>query len=162
MKYLSFLSIFALLLSCKNNTGSDASAISRPATDSVNFTNVLWPDSVQNIGTLKYGETAQVKFHFRNTGSKPLFIISAEPGCGCTVADYPKGAIAPGAEGEIVAVFKTENQHEGRFDKSISVNTNSLDNYQILIFSGEIKKDGKQNAEVPAPVPSQDSATKKN
>lgn len=138
-----FIAAFALLIvSCKNNnSGNDNSAAIKAATDTVNFTTVQWIDSVQDLGALSFGETRQIKFHFKNTGNKPLFVISAVPGCGCTVADYPKEPIAPGKEGELVASFDTNKGHPGTFDKRITVTTNTKPNGNSMLgFTGTIKE----------------------
>ena len=40
-------------------------------------------------------------FKFKNVGDAKLVITSVHASCGCTVADYPKDFISPGATGEI-------------------------------------------------------------
>jgi hypothetical protein len=138
-----------------DTTGNSTAA----AADTANYTEIKWLDSVKNIGTLNLGQNAQVKFRFQNVGSKPLFIVNAEPGCGCTVADYPKNAIAPGKEGEIVAGFDTKNQHAGEFRKNISVTTNTkYATGHTIIFTGVIKGEGETDQAVPLAVPA-DSAS---
>ena len=39
------------------------------------------------------------KFIFTNVGNMPLELTNVRPGCGCTAANYTKGAIAPGEQG---------------------------------------------------------------
>lgn len=113
-------------------------------TDTLNYSTIQWLDSIQPAGNLHFGDQSNITFRFKNIGDKPLYIISAEPGCGCTVAGFPKEAIAPGAEGKIVAGFDTKNQHEGNFRKNITVVTNSKYNTtHNLIFWGEIYKEAK-------------------
>jgi hypothetical protein len=50
-----------------------------------------------------------------------------QPSCGCTVAEQPKEAIAPGNEGTIKAVFDSEH-HEGVNHKTLFVYANTKGN----------------------------------
>lgn len=125
---------------------SDETKMSGIAGDTNNYTTIKWIDSVKNIGTVNAGTTTEIKFRFKNTGEKPLYIIAARPGCGCTVADYPKEAIAAGAEGVITANYDIHKGTEGEFRKNISVtaNTKGSKDYNIF-FYGQIKKESDAN-----------------
>jgi len=113
--------------------------------DTATFTTIQWIDSVKNIGGVAAGDKAEIKFRFKNTGSSPLFVISAQPGCGCTVADYPKEAVAPGGEGIITAAFNAAKGSTGTFRKNISVTTNTKGNTgHTIFFYGEIREDGEK------------------
>ncbi|TDH28510.1 DUF1573 domain-containing protein [Segetibacter sp. 3557_3] len=133
--------VLLVLIACNNgDTNNDSQAIAA-GSDSANYTSVKWLDSAQNLGMLKFGEKKEISFHFQNTGNKPLFIISAQPGCGCTVADFPKGAIAAGDEGKVVAAFDTNKSHPGHFLKSITVTTNTTGtSTHMLTFEGDISE----------------------
>jgi hypothetical protein len=135
-----------VVFSCKNEGAKTEISAEKAATDSANFTSVVFTDSVQNLGILKMGEKAEIKFHFTNDGDKPLFIISAQPSCGCTVADFPKEPIAPGGEGVITANFNTKGQAE-TFTKVITVMTNTKPSANhALTFLGEIKSSGTDSS----------------
>lgn len=126
------------LVSCQNEEGN----ITRIANDPANYTTIQWIDSVKNIGWVNAGTKTKINFRFKNTGTKPLFIIAARPGCGCTVADYPKGAIAPNAEGVITAEYDIHKGTQGEFRKNISVSTNTKGTtYHNIFFYGQIKKE---------------------
>lgn len=115
--------------------------------DSLNFTTIKWIDSVKSVGSVEAGTKTEIRFRFRNTGDKPLFIISAQPGCGCTVADYPKEAILPGVEGIITAAYDLKKGTEGEFRKSIRVTTNTKGTTSHSIFLyGVVKKSGDEIA----------------
>ena len=154
MKY--FLVLFSLffIVACqqsdnKNNEGGAAKA----STDTVNYTTIKWLDSLKVLGTLKMGENAEINYRFTNSGTKPLYIISAQPGCGCTIADYPKEAIMPGQEGVIKAGFDTQKSSVGAFHKNIIVVTNTRYNVNHnLFFSGEIVSDSAANNNKPSPT----------
>ncbi len=92
--------------------------------DSANLTTIQWFDSVKNMGTVIEGQQVQVAFRFKNTGTKPLVVESAKPGCGCTIASKPDQPIMPGQEGEIKASFNSEGR-VGANHKTIMVITNT-------------------------------------
>lgn len=147
MRFTFILSFFLLMLACKNEETSQAKTPEQAAADSANYTAVSYLDSAKNLGVLTMGQSVEVTFNFKNIGNKPLYIISAEPSCGCTVADFPKAAIAPDSVGKIVAVFDTKKSSVGNFTKVITVTTNTKPNANgVLTFSGEVLSDGKEPA----------------
>jgi len=136
--------LFSALYAC--NLDNNANASSPPPnvrTDSANFTQVQWRDSVIDFGTVTKGEKVHIKYTCKNIGDKPLFIYYVRPGCGCTVADYTKAAIPPGSTGEINAEFDSNHGIAGQVRKTISVETNTTNASPRLIFFGTVK-DNKQ------------------
>ena len=114
--------------------------------DTTTYTTVQWIDSVVNFGSIPMGEKAQVAFRFRNTGAKPLYIANVRAGCGCTVADFTKGAIAPGREGVVTGAFDSNKSHPGEVRKNIFVTTNTKNGKDhTLIFTGLIKEKAPAN-----------------
>lgn len=51
---------------------------------------------VFHMDTLKEGDVSEAVFHFEVCDSNPVLIHQVWPGCGCTVADYPKDTLFPG------------------------------------------------------------------
>ena len=141
MKFLLTALLFSIvIIGCKNITATSVDQ-KQAATDTAKFTTIQWIDSVKNVGNVQFGETVSIPFKFKNTGNYPLMILSAEPGCGCTVTDFPKQAIAPGEEGTITAAFDSNKGHEGEFRKNINVSTNTKGSTsQVLYFMGTILK----------------------
>lgn len=142
--FFSLLALMIVAWSCKNATGSKITSkrSAEAGTDTATYTSVEWIDSLKDVGNIRFGETVNINFKFKNTGTYPLFVIAAQPGCGCTVTDFPKGAIGPGDEGTISAAFDTNKGHEGVFRKNINVTTNTKGNTsQILYFTGTIVKE---------------------
>lgn len=132
----------SLLVGCNNDAGTTATKGAAVAVnDTASFTTIQWIDSVKDVGPVPFGKTEHIDFRFKNVGSYPLYIVSVVPGCGCTVADYPKEAIAPGGTGIITAAFDTRKGSEGDFRKNLMVTTNTKGqpNY-VLYFSGSIVK----------------------
>ncbi|HEY4877372.1 MAG TPA: DUF1573 domain-containing protein [Puia sp.] len=122
--FLLYFILTATFFSCVNK---DKSATLNEAAlkDSTNFTTIQWLDSTnKNFGTIAEGQKLEVAFHFRNSGNKPLVIERVQPSCGCTVAEQPTEPIAPGKEGNIKAVFDSEN-HTGVNHKTLNVYANT-------------------------------------
>jgi hypothetical protein len=143
MKIYFFIAIiFFCLIACQNQ-GNEKKHLSATFKDTSSFTTIHWIDSLKDIGFVEAGAKTEIKFKFRNTGSKPLFVISAEPGCGCTVADYPKEPLAPGSEGMITAAYNATAGTTGEFRKNIHVTTNTFGSQSHNIyFYGAIKNPG--------------------
>lgn len=120
----------------QNNLGISPAELAQM--DFVNYSQIEWGDTVFNIGKIRKGDSAIIKFRFRNTGEKALFIINVRPSCGCTVADYPKNSIMPGMGGEVKVKFDSRSQY-GFIQKTIAVISNTS-NAQIhtLKFWGEV------------------------
>jgi Protein of unknown function (DUF1573) len=143
-RYLLIL-LTGVLFSC-DNTDQTAEAASKDplvvtnTTDTTQLTTIQWIDSVKNMGRINEGQKLQVSFRFKNTGNKPLIIQSVRPGCGCTVADYPKEPIAPGNEGEITGSFDS-NGRENLQRKEITVTANTKGSpYHTLYFEVDVFK----------------------
>jgi hypothetical protein len=124
-------------------TGPDktAPAAGSHLADTANYTTIQWLDSLVDFGTITQGEKIQIKFRFKNTGNKPLFITNVRAGCGCTVPSYTKEAVAPGAEGEVMASFDTNRSLAGDTRKTVVVHTNTRNGSEhSLIFTGHVKE----------------------
>lgn len=78
---------------------------------------ISFDSDAHDFGRLSAGETISYSFHFRNTGNADLVISGASATCGCTVADYPKGRIAPGGEGYVTVTFKSAGKSGQQFQE---------------------------------------------
>ncbi len=123
MKNLFLIAMIALGAAACSSEAENSPVTS--IVDESDLTVLQWIDSSQNLGKIKEGQKLQIAFRFRNAGNKPLVIHSVQPGCGCTVADYPKQPIAPGAEAEISGAFDSQGR-EGLQHKQIIVNANTV------------------------------------
>lgn len=129
---------FFVSVSCNNDGAKPGEA---QTADTANYTSIQWLDSAVNFGSIAMGEQAKVVFKFRNTGSNPLFLTNVRAGCGCTVADYTQGAIAPGNEGEVTGAFDSNKAQPGEVRKNIFVTTNTNNRRDhTLIFTGVIRE----------------------
>ena len=75
-----------------------------------------------DFARLDEGDVVTTTFAFTNTGDAPLRLADVRPSCGCTTPEYPTGAIAPGATGEIVVAYHSEGR-PGPFEKHVTVVT---------------------------------------
>lgn len=82
---------------------------------------VVIPKTTLDAGVINKGEPAHYEFKVKNTG-KATAIITAKPGCGCTVAEYDQ-RIPPGGVGTIRARLDT-TAYTGQVSKEITVTTN--------------------------------------
>lgn len=125
-KYLAFLAVAAAFISFSFTTieRSNAGAV------------MSWNLTEYNFGEIERNKAVTADFKFQNTGSSPLYILSAKGSCGCTVADYTKGEILPGAYGEVTATYNAAKV--GLFNKTITVNANAGDGPIILKIKGEV------------------------
>jgi len=77
-----------------------------------------------DYGTVKYGADGTCTFEFKNTGNEPLIISTAKGSCGCTVPEWPKEPIAPGAKGTISVKYDTKRP--GAINKSVTITSNAV------------------------------------
>ena len=103
-----------MLTGCKGKTTQDADVdlIRNPRSaqgydESEKMPVLTFDSDLHDFGRLSAGENISYSFHFRNTGTADLIISNTSATCGCTVADYPKGRIAPGGEGYVTVTFKS-------------------------------------------------------
>ncbi len=97
---------------------------------------IEWSKSEYNFGRILRNHAVSVAFEFKNPSMVPLFIMSVEPSCGCTVANYPKEPIKAGQKAEIKITFDAKDT--GHFKKSIAVISNASQSPSILYITGEV------------------------
>ena len=108
---------------------------------------IKFENTTYDFGKIKEeGGKVTGKFIFTNVGDQPLELTNVRPGCGCTAANYTKGAIAPGEKGFIEATYNPYNR-PGNFNKNIRVTTNEpkfLENDKatphLIFIKGEVIK----------------------
>ncbi|WP_299187079.1 DUF1573 domain-containing protein [uncultured Aquimarina sp.] len=84
-----------------------------------------------DFGTVAEGDILKHTFSFTNTGNAPLVIVNAKGSCGCTVSNWPKEPIAPGATEEMLVTFNT-NGKPNLQNKQVTITTNAATGKQIL------------------------------
>lgn len=78
-------------------------------------------EAVYDFGTLLEGDKAVHTFIVENTGDTPFMIEKIKAPCGCTTADYTRGEIAPGAEGEVTLQVNTKGYGGRKITKAATV-----------------------------------------
>ena len=96
----------------------------------------LWIVTTYDFGKIKLNKPVTHEFRFTNSGDAPLVISSVQASCGCTVTDYSKDPIAPGAEGYVKATYNAAKV--GVFSKTVTVNANAEDSMVQLMIKGEV------------------------
>src|SRR5690349_24724819 len=103
-----------ILCACSNNKNPYENSMGiAPAhlaeIDTAHYTIIKWKDTVIDFGTIRAGDSANMKFEFTNAGKTLLFIFNVKTTCGCTIADASKDPVPPGKSGFVTATF-TSNQ----------------------------------------------------
>ena len=96
---------------------------------------------VHEFGVVLWKHPATATFTIKNDGDKPLVISNVTTSCGCTVADWSKTPIAPGATGTVSSTFDAKAL--GHFYKDIGVYCNAADRPIYLMIQGEVSADPK-------------------
>ena len=89
-----------------------------------------------DYGIIQQNAEPDREFHFTNTGDAPLIISNAKGSCGCTVPEWPKEPIAPGASNIIKVRYATNRI--GAFSKTVTLTTNEADGQHVLRIKGEV------------------------
>jgi len=95
-----------------------------------------WIVTTHDFGKIKVNKHVTHEFKFTNSGDAPLVISSVQASCGCTVTDYSKDPIAPGAEGYVKATYNAAKV--GVFSKTVTVNANAAESVVQLTIKGEV------------------------
>lgn len=103
-----------------------------------NTTLIKFEKELIDFGRLTDGERVTCSFKFVNSGKSDLIISSVSGNCGCTVADYPKEPIAPGAEGQITVTYDSSNSSGMRISKEVSVLANTSPSTTKLRIVAEV------------------------
>lgn len=162
VKVIFLLSLVSLILSCKPQShqdthkaeissifGDDSAShlsdkIRIPVTafgpvDTSNMPGIYFPEPVFNFDTIVEGALLKHTFHFENSGESELYLLDVRVSCGCTVASYPKEAIAPGEKGEINVTFDSQNKKKEQ-NRNIIIISNTYPNESSIQLKGFVKE----------------------
>lgn len=127
---MTMLAATLLAAGCKSkNDDADVDLIRNPKSaqgydNGVEMPAITFDSEMHDFGRLSAGESISYSFHFRNSGNADLIISSTSATCGCTVADYPRGRIAPGNDGYITVTFNSSGK-SGQQYQEVTVVTNA-------------------------------------
>ena len=102
-----------------------------------NLPEIKFEEETHDFGRITQGEKVTFGFKFKNTGKANLIISAASGSCGCTIPEYPKKPIAPGAEATINVVFASEGK-SGMVEKSVTIVTNCEPSTRIIYIKANI------------------------
>lgn len=105
-------------------------------------TTIQFVETVHDFGNLKQGDVAETTFKFTNTGKEPLVIENAQGSCGCTVPEYPKEPVAPGASGEIKVKFNSAGKSNAQ-QKTVTLTANTEPIQTILTIKAFVETEKK-------------------
>lgn len=115
-----------------------ADAAAAAANDKLPKTTIKFNEMEHDFGKIKAGDKVKYSFKFKNSGKEPLIINSAKGSCGCTVPNYPKEPVAPGAEGVIDVEFNSAGK-SGAQTKTVTLNANTDPNPTRLTIKAEVE-----------------------
>ena len=122
-----FTYLFALMsFTSINNTNS-------PTVDEPK--DIEWKKTSHDFGEIVQGTKAKYTFTFINKGAVPIVIGNAAASCGCTVPNFSKEPVAPGAQGSVTVIFDSSGKN-GNFSKNVTITTNL--GQSILFIKGNI------------------------
>jgi hypothetical protein len=100
-------------------------------------TTMTFENKIHDFGTITEGEKVKHTFVFQNTGTEPLLISNARGSCGCTVPQWPKEPIAPGASSEITVVFNSTSK-SGKRNQQVTITSNTEPHNTLIRLVGEV------------------------
>ena len=142
--FITSIVLFSVIFtSCKENAASKINtsnletAKERDAKNSLGLPIIEFDQKEYDFGTIVEGEKIDGVFKVTNKGKTDLIITNVKPSCGCTTPDWTKGAIAPGASGEIKFNFNSAGR-VGKQNKSITVKTNAEKVTEVIRIKGTV------------------------
>lgn len=112
-------------------------APAEPAAPTGPTTVMTFTETEFNFGKVKAGEKVEHEYTFKNTGKEPLVISNAKGSCGCTVPEWPKEPIAPGASAKILVHFDSKGK-SGPQTKQVTITANTDPVQSIIYIKGDV------------------------
>ncbi|MFA6944929.1 MAG: DUF1573 domain-containing protein [Pedobacter sp.] len=144
-KIILSIACLVVLASCNNQKVSESTSTTDSKetseiseVDTANAPAFKFEKEVYDFGQIKEGEKVTYDFKFKNIGKSPLIISSATATCGCTIPEYPKDPVAPGAEGIIRVVFNSAGK-PGMQNKIVSITANTIPSLTEVNILGTVQ-----------------------
>jgi hypothetical protein len=118
------------------------------------------PEFTHDFGAIPQSTPVSYNFVFTNSGKAPLALSNAVGSCGCTAAEWPKEAIAPGKTGVIKVTYNAAAA--GTFDRTVTLSSNASNSSVVLHIKGDVKVPATAAQAPTAPATQQASSPKKN
>ncbi len=97
---------------------------------------IWFEEYLHNYGEIEEDSDGTWSFVFKNLGEEAIIINRVRSTCGCTVPDWPKEPIEPGASGEITVIYNTATT--GTFLKSVIVYSTAANSPVKLQIKGKV------------------------
>lgn len=99
--------------------------------------NIAFDSDKHDFGKITQGEKVSYSFSFINNGGSDLVISNALGSCGCTIPEYPKGAVKPGQQGKIDVTFDSAGK-SGLVQKTVTLTTNCTPSTKVLTIMATV------------------------
>jgi len=109
---------------------------------------ITFDNTVHDFGKIAYASDGSTKFTFKNTGKSPLVLNNVQSSCGCTIPEWPREVVEPGASKSITVTYNT--RRTGSFTKTVTVYSNAKNGTVYLTIKGEVLPE--EPAATPAPA----------
>lgn len=90
-----------------------------------------------DLGIIPQGQPKTFEFVFTNTGTDPLVLSNVQPGCGCTIAEWPKEPVLKGKKGIVKGTYNGGGS--GVITKNITVYSNARTSVVSLTFKATVQ-----------------------
>lgn len=98
----------------------------------------IWFDEyLHDYGEIMKDSDGTWSFTFKNLGKESIVINRVRSTCGCTIPDWPREPIEPGASGKITVVYNTSTS--GTFLKSVLVYSTAANSPVKLQIKGKVR-----------------------
>ena len=135
----NILSIAFLLFASVTMYAQDKPTLTNVGNENPNQASFKFTEEAFDFGTIMQGDKVLHDFEFTNTGKEPLIISQAAGSCGCTVPEWPKEPIAPGAKNVIKVTFNSAGK-QGMQDKTVTLQSNAKQNPMVIHLKGNVDK----------------------
>ena len=151
---LILVGVFALtFMSCKDNATEKvkeenvADAADRDAKNT-DFPVMSFEKKEHDFGTINEGDVVEHMFTFTNTGKAPLVIVNAKGSCGCTVPEWTKEPVAPGATGSMLVKFNSNGKPNAQ-NKQVTITANTEVGNEVLKIKAMVTPKAKPASGTP-------------
>lgn len=139
------MAVAALVLStsCKNENASDkinpenVAKAEQETAASGDLPTIKFNETEHDFGTIKEGDKVETVFTITNEGKADLIIIDAHGSCGCTVPEWPKEPIKPGATADMKVTFNSAGK-PGEQKKTVTITTNTKEGVEKLTIKANV------------------------
>ena len=97
---------------------------------------IWFEEYLHDYGEIEQDGDGSWSFVFKNLGEKPFVINKVRSTCGCTIPEWSKEPIEPGASGEISVIYNTKTT--GTFLKSVIVYSTAANSPVKLQIKGKV------------------------